>query len=140
MHDDKVFKKFLEQIFHPVVIDLDSSCGKYLEEINLILRYGSVCLSPVGEMTGRPIYKVIPLVINRLTNEYSSQIKNKFSSKFIDSQVTIMINNIESNPNVSIGKAKELLESCAKTILDEMNVEYDEKMEIMPLMKLVMEN
>lgn len=139
MHDDEVFKKFLEQIFHPVVIENDSCWIKYLEEINMILRYDSVCLSPVDEMSGRAVYKVVPLETNRLVNEYSNQIKNKFSSAFIDSQVTIMINNIESNPNVAIGKAKELLESCAKSILDEMNVEYDEKMEVMPLMKLVMD-
>lgn len=139
MHDDEVFKKFLEQIFHPVVVENDSNWIKYLEEINVILRHDSVCLSPVDEMSGRPVYKVVPLETNRLINDYSNQIKNKFSSEFIDSQVTIMINNIENNPNVAIGKAKELLESCAKSILDEMNVEYDEKIEVMPLMKLVME-
>lgn len=139
MHDDEIFKKFLEQIFHPVILDNESKWKEYLEKINRILQFDSLFMSPIEEMSGRPVYKVVPLETNRLISEYSNQFKNKFSSEYIDSQVNIMISNIEKNPNVAIGKAKELLESCAKSILDEMKVDYDDKIEIMPLMKLVME-
>lgn len=89
-------------------------------------------------MSGRPVFKIIPLKSSRIVKEYGNQIKVKFSSEYIDSQVSIMLENIESNPNVAIGKSKELLESCAKTILDELRVDYDGKLEMMPLMKLVL--
>src|SRR5699024_9770203 len=68
---------------------------------------------------------------------YSEVIKEKFNSDYINSQVSLMLENIDSNPNIAIGKAKELLESCAKTILEELEVEYDEKLELNPLLKKV---
>src|SRR5699024_1879070 len=49
-----------------------------------------------------------------------------------------MLENIDSNPNIAIGKAKELLESCAKSILEELEVEYDENIKFPSLLKIVM--
>ncbi|EAG2299740.1 hypothetical protein B1N45_15185, partial [Listeria monocytogenes] len=76
---------------------------------------------------------------SKLITNYSEQIKVKFSSEYIDSQISIMLENIEKNPNIAIGKSKELLESCAKTILDELKVDYDKKMDFTPLLKKVMD-
>jgi len=136
--DNKIFKKFIEEIFHPVVLDQKSEWKNYLESINNILKFDSIRLIATEQVSGRPIYKMVSMNNLRLVNEYSTQLKNKFSSEYIDSQVNLMLENIESNPNVAIGKSKELLESCAKTILDELNVSYDKKLEMMPLMKLVL--
>lgn len=136
--DNDIFKRFVEQIFHPVVVDQKSDWKQYFDEINKILMYDSVKLISTEQMSGRPIYKISNVDHLRLVNDYSMQLKNKFSSEYIDSQVNLMLENIESNPNVAIGKAKELLESCAKTILDELKVSYNHKLEMMPLMKLVL--
>src|SRR5699024_4357600 len=56
----------------------------------------------------------------------------------IDNQVAIMLENINTNPNIAIGKAKELLESCATTILEELEVEYDENITFPRLLKETM--
>ncbi|HCT0462947.1 TPA: abortive infection family protein, partial [Staphylococcus pseudintermedius] len=42
------------------------------------------------------------------------------------------------NPNVAIGKAKELIESCAKTILIEVNNGYDKEVDFPALTKQAM--
>lgn len=87
-------------------------------------------------ISGRAVYGVIKVKNDELINEYSSKLKSEFNTDYINSQISVMIEMIDRNPNFAIGKAKELLESCAKTVLDDLNEEYDPKMEFMPLMKI----
>lgn len=49
-----------------------------------------------------------------------------FDSEYINAQHRQMYESIETNPSDAIGKAKELLESCAKTLLDQKNISYNE--------------
>lgn len=139
LHDGDLFIKLIEQIFHPIVRDNDSNWKEYFDKINEILEFDKLHLLATQEISGRAVFTIEPLKNLELIANYSEQIKTKFSSEYIDSQVSIMLENMEKNPNVSIGKSKELLESCAKTILKELNVEHDEKMKFSLLLRLVME-
>lgn len=136
-NNDK-FIDFLEQVFHPIVIDEDSNWKEYLNKINKILLYDKVSLSAVEEFDGRPLYKLISIRNLNLIVNYSEGIKLKFNTEYIDSQVSLMLNNIESNPNTAIGKSKELLESCVKSILEELEFDYDSNMEFPKLLRLTM--
>mgnify|MGYP000929357553 CR=1 FL=1 len=61
-----------------------------------------------------------------------------FDSKYINAQYGQMQNSIETNPSDAIGKAKELLESCAKTLLVQKGISYNEKDDDLPkLMKIL---
>lgn len=57
----------------------------------------------------------------RLSTE---NIEQKFSSEFLSQQIEEMKLLVISNPTDAIGKAKELIESCCKTILEGFGVEY----------------
>ena len=47
------------------------------------------------------------------------------SSEYINKQMSIMLENQSTNPTEAIGKAKELIESCCKTILaEELSKDY----------------
>ncbi|MBR6197127.1 MAG: abortive infection family protein [Bacteroidaceae bacterium] len=52
-------------------------------------------------------------------------VKEAFSSEYINKQLHIMLENQASNPTESIGKAKELIESCCETILENNGVTPD---------------
>jgi hypothetical protein len=52
-------------------------------------------------------------------------LKIKFSSEYISTQIDLMQRMQHENPTEAIGKAKELIESCCKTILEERNIKYD---------------
>jgi hypothetical protein len=52
-------------------------------------------------------------------------LKEKFSSEYLSKQITLMIAMQEENPTEAIGKAKELIESCCKTILDVLGIAWD---------------
>ncbi|MDI6619850.1 MAG: abortive infection family protein [Clostridiales bacterium] len=47
---------------------------------------------------------------------------------------------IYSAPHSAIGKAKELLEICCKTILDEQGITYSTELDLIQLMKLACES
>ena len=51
-----------------------------------------------------------------------------------------MNSTIETAPNVAIGKAKELLETCCKTILDEQHIAYSADLDLTQLMKRACES
>ncbi len=52
-------------------------------------------------------------------------LKEKFSSEYLSLQIDLMLKMQSENPTEAIGKAKELVESCCKTILDENGKEWD---------------
>ena len=68
-------------------------------------------------------YEKCKAIIDRASNGnatslVASQIKKEFDSEYINAQIQLMITMQEKNPTESIGKAKELIESCCKTIIE----------------------
>ena len=51
----------------------------------------------------------------------AQELEQRFSSEYMTSQISIMMHMTSENPTEAIGKAKELIESCCKTILEERN-------------------
>ena len=60
-----------------------------------------------------------PLAVN------AAELKEKFSSEYLSKQIELMLKMQNENPTDAIGKAKELIESCCKTILDNKGVKWD---------------
>lgn len=52
-------------------------------------------------------------------------IKKSFSTDYMSQQIRLMIDSQEQYPAEAIGKAKELIESCCKTILEGLSVPID---------------
>ncbi len=71
----------------------------------------------------------LPKMINDLGKE--------FNDDYLRTQLNQMYSTIESNPADAIGKAKSLIESCFKTILDSHNEKYDKTESISSLNKKV---
>ena len=76
------------------------------------------------------IYAKCKIIIEKIqkTSSYRSLIpasNSYFSTEYIVSQMNIMLDNQTVNPTESIGKDKELIECCCKTILENCNVLYE---------------
>lgn len=69
----------------------------------------------------------IPELTKRFSSEYIIQLK-----KSID-------NAVQENPTEAIGKAKELIESCCKTILDNLGVDYKCNVDLSQLIDITIE-
>ncbi len=65
----------------------------------------------------------------------------RFDLQTIDRQIKRMEKSVEEDPDLAIGTAKELIESCCKTILNELNIPFNEKkLDVPQLSKLTQEN
>lgn len=70
--------------------------------------------------------------------EISENLEEKFSSEYMTAQISLMQSMVKENPTESIGKAKELVESCCKTILDERGEDYSKNLPLTALVKQCM--
>lgn len=77
------------------------------------------------------LYKQCRASMDRILNSSvpsavnASELKEMFSSAYIDRQIKFMLESINESPTDAIGKAKELIESCCKTILEKTGTKWD---------------
>jgi len=72
---------------------------------------------------------------NQFVESSISAIKEAFNSDYIDKQTEIMLSMQKENSTETIGKAKELIESCCKAILEANGIIWDKKWDIPELTK-----
>ncbi len=78
---------------------------------------------------------------NKVSLDPLKKVAEKLDLQSVDKQIKRMEEAIEKDPDLAIGTSKELIESCCKTILHELNVEFDEKkLDVPQLSKLTLEN
>lgn len=65
----------------------------------------------------------------------SEYLKEQFSTEYMTSQIDSLMKMRETNPTDAIGKAKELVESCCRTILKETGVEVPNSWDMNDLIK-----
>lgn len=122
--DDKRFK-LISDLFHYYEENMEYEYNENYEE-NLC--WGS-SFSRYDEKYTR-IYKKCKAIINKLEGSVpvivktAEDLKGKFSSEYMTQQIELMVSMLLSNPTNAIGLAKELIESCCKTILDELGIEW----------------
>ena len=90
------------------------------------------------------LYKKCRQIIDRVNSTSSSlehkseELKKRFSSDYISSQIDLMVRMQAENPTEAIGKAKELIESCCKTILEEQGCVIDKNWTVSQLVRATM--
>ncbi|WP_289773571.1 abortive infection family protein [Phocaeicola sartorii] len=57
-------------------------------------------------------------------NQAAETLKEKFSSEYLSRQIDLMVKMQNTDPTNAIGMAKELIESCCMTVLDELGISY----------------
>jgi len=134
--DDDNFLRFLCEMFHPVVRDEKKNWKRLIELINELLLIDGHELYEKSYLSNKAVYGWRNA--NQQNIVIQSQANNliqKFNSDYIRSQISAMNISINSNPYDAIGKAKELLETCCKTILKNKNVIIDTNWDIIKLTK-----
>ena len=61
-----------------------------------------------------------------------------FSNEYLNQQCDILLAALSSSPSEAIGKSKELLESCCKTILEKLGISYGKNDKVQQLAKKVL--
>lgn len=138
--DDEDFLRFLCEVFHPAVTrhsveDPDCPEMYILEEIQKIIRSEGYELYEFKRMANKPVFSWREVGATQTISQQADALKQVFNSEYLRMQIDQMQKSVETNPTDAIGKAKELIESCCKTILEESNVIVDEGWEIPRLLK-----
>ncbi len=83
-------------------------------------------------------YPKAKLILDKLNGLHvakveTEELKEKFNSGYINTQIDLMVKMQDENPTEAIGKAKEFIESCCKTILEKEGVKVDKNWDIIKL-------
>lgn len=117
--------KLLSDLFHYYEDNMEYEYNKDYEDD---LYWGS-SISRYDERYAR-IYQKCKTIMDRMEGGSSviaktaDSLKGKFSSEYMSQQIELMVSMRSTNPTNAIGMAKELIESCCKTILEDLGIAW----------------
>lgn len=105
----------------------------------LIRRYENSQMFSTDAQSFKALYAKSREILDRASNTNTivvsavRSLQQEFSSEHLSSEMNLMLKMQDENPTEAIGKAKELVESCCKTILEANDVTVDRKWELSKL-------
>lgn len=134
--DDAILLDFLCAMIHPLVRSDFSEVNKLLQIFNENLKYDSFEIVEKTKINGKPIFiGRIKIAGSRIISKNSEELKQLLNAEYVSQQVNLMEASIENAPHVAIGIAKELIETCCKSIFEERNQSYEKNWDLLKLMK-----
>ena len=134
--EDETFLTFLSEMVHPIVRGNPQESERLVQIFNTYLGADGYEVFPHTNISGRNIYS------GRLkTTHFPSSISpakeiiQKMDDEYMSRQITRLESAVSHDPDLAIGTAKELVETCCKTILDERKVAFGKDDTIIQLVK-----
>lgn len=139
--DDEVLLRFLCEMLHPVVRPDVTETERLCQLFNQILKNDGFQLVEKTRLSGKPIY-VGRYIGVRIVPGISAAHETLAGTdpSYVAQQITRMEAAVINDPDLAIGTAKELVETCCKTILTERGVPFTKNAEIPELVKLTCKN
>lgn len=134
--DDEVLLKFLAETVHPVVRPDVTESQKLVQLYNRYLRNDGFEIAEKSRISGKPVY--VGRNIGVYTVPGLSAAKESLSGAdvvYVTQQITRMEAAVLNDPGLAIGTAKELIETCCKTILAERGREIPKNDDVPQLVK-----
>lgn len=135
--DDEVFLRFLCETLHPVVRSDVTESERLCQLYNQFLRNDGFQLVERTRLSGKPVY-VGRYVGIGATPGLSAARETLAGADpgYVAQQITRMDAAVINDPGLAIGTAKELVETCCKTILTDRGVAFSKNADIPELVKL----
>jgi hypothetical protein len=134
--DDEVFLRFLCETIHPVVRPDVTEAERLCQLYNQYLKNDGFQLVEKTRLSGKPIF------IGRFVGVASTPGLNAvkefvagIDAGYVAQQITRMEAAVISDPSLAIGTAKELVETCCKTILDSRGKQIPRNADLAQLVK-----
>lgn len=108
--------------------------------LDLFEHYETLIMLDRCEKKNEGLYERCKEIVNRIgTNkalrDQLDDLTQEFNTSYMNSQIDLIRGLIETHPMDAIGKAKELMESCFKTILTNQGVEVNKTLDLPQLSK-----
>jgi len=134
--DDSIFLNFICEMVHPLVRTDTTQVARLTQLYNDVLSEDNFEIVEKSKLAGKPIFVGrLKITGKESIVQKGHEIKSYMSAEYVSQQISLMESSIESAPHVAIGVAKELIETCCKSILEEREMEYDKAWDLPKLMK-----
>lgn len=124
--DDQVFLRFLCEMLHPVVRRDSEEVERLRQTFNHYLEKDGYEIVERAKISSKPVFAARLQVLS--ATKVLESVKETFISadaSYVLQQITRMEAAIDEDPTLAIGTAKELVETCCKTILAEREIEIE---------------
>jgi len=137
---DGEFLRFLCEMIHPIVRSDDEEVKFLLEMFNANLTSDDWEIVATTFISGKSVFSARRKLtdINHSINGIR-EIAKGLNADYINQQMTRMQSSIDTDPELAIGTAKELIETCCKTILSEKGIAFNGGIDLPKLMRLTQE-
>lgn len=136
--DDEIFLRFLCEMLHPVVRPEPQEVEALLQLFNERLAVDSFELVERSRLSGRPIYAPrLRLAGASISISQAKSVLETFDAEYMSRQLARLETAIPHDPDLAIGTAKELVETCCKTILEKQGKDTPKNADIPQLVKAV---
>lgn len=135
--DDEIFLRFLCETLHPVVRKSAEEAESLAATFNGFLRADGFQLVPKMMMSGRPVFAARELGLSATPGLAGA--RNALSGAdldYVSQQISRMEAAVANDPALAIGTAKELVETCCKTILTDRGVPFSKNADLPELVSL----
>ena len=133
--DDDTFLKFLCEMIHPVVRGDVQEAEQLRQLFNQFLSVDGYEIVERTKISGYPVYAARRKVENVPSSVNLIKKQPVFNAEYLSRQITRIEASIPHDPELAIGTSKELVETCCKTILQDRDVEINDKWDLAQLVK-----
>lgn len=134
--DDEVFLRFLCETIHPVVRPDVTESERLCQLYNQYLKNDGFQLVEKTRMSGKPVFVGRYVgVVSAPGIAVAREALSGADAGYVAQQITRMEAAVQNDPGLAIGTAKELVETCCRTILVERGVEVPRNPDLPQLVK-----
>lgn len=134
--DDEILLRFLCETLHPVVRQDSTEVERLKQLYNDCLKHDGFEIIEKTRISGKPVYagQYIGAVHPGIADIQASF--SQIDAGYVSQQITRMQASVYNDPSLAIGTAKELVETCCKTILKSRNIEIPKNLDLPKLVKI----
>lgn len=134
--DDSILLNFLCEMAHPLVRPDSSEVSRLIQIYNEVLTEDGFEVVEKSRIAGKPFF-VGRIKITGKDSIFKKglDIKQIMNAEYVTQQISLMESSIENVPHVAIGIAKELIETCCKSIFAQREQACDKNWDLPRLMK-----
>lgn len=134
----EVFLRFLCEVVHPLVRPDRNDCLYLVNAINDRIQLHGWKLVEDEPLAGRPrfVARQTKLSVGRSVTR-ARTVADALDAGWMQKEIERLERAVESDPALAIGTAKELVETCCKTILTKLDIKFGKGADINDLTKLL---
>lgn len=136
--DDETFLAFLCEMVHPVVRPNADEAAALVSDFNDQLKIDGWMIQPDMKIGGRPTYVAKALIdLGHRSVTRAKVVAEVLDAAWMQNEIARLERAADNDPALAIGTAKELVETCCKTILGQRGVAVSSKADLPELTKLL---